>query len=334
MGLIEDAWRTCIETLAQTVLGTRDITSATTGVTRTVPSIADSDNDFSIAIADELLAWLGSEGIVYTTSARTGANEIGSALVPAIKDFLEATLNGPMQRIRPVEWEFQEGGVISTTAQYRHLEVLRRLHRTSDRLNVDPKRRGPVSQAEADEERTETLVALSGEYQVRPDLLVLRPALDDAALNPTGAPPAFDPTARTGELAALRRLQGAGARRKAYPLCHANVSLKWTFRSDRAQNVRTEALQMIRQRRGSMPHMVAVTGEPLPSRLESLARGTGELDALYHVALHPLVEGLERIAAGTGGFQEAAEKALPVIYALRDAGRIKDLTDLPFDLAA
>jgi NgoMIV restriction enzyme len=65
---------------------------------------------------------------------------------------------------------------------------------------------------------------------------------------------------------------------------HAAISCKWTIRSDGVQNIRHECLQMIRQRRGGQPHLVTVTAEPLPSRLASIARGTGEVDAVYHIA--------------------------------------------------
>ncbi|MFJ8155619.1 NgoMIV family type II restriction endonuclease [Streptomyces sp. NPDC094468] len=72
------------------------------------------------------------------------------------------------------------------------------------------------------------------------------------------------------------------------PRLHAAVSCKWTIRSDRVQNVRHEFLQMIRHRRGRLPHLVVVTAEPMPSRLASIARGTGEADAIYHVAFGAL----------------------------------------------
>ena len=74
----------------------------------------------------------------------------------------------------------------------------------------------------------------------------------------------------------------------ALPLLHAAVSCKWTIRSDRVQNIRHECLQMIRHRRGRQPHLVTVTAEPLPSRLASIARGTGEVDAVYHIAYDAL----------------------------------------------
>jgi hypothetical protein len=74
------------------------------------------------------------------------------------------------------------------------------------------------------------------------------------------------------------------------PPLHAAVSCKWTIRSDRVQNIRHECLQMIRHRRGRQPHLVTVTAEPLPTRLASIARGTGEVDAVYHVAFGALAD--------------------------------------------
>jgi hypothetical protein len=77
---------------------------------------------------------------------------------------------------------------------------------------------------------------------------------------------------------------------------HASVSCKWTIRSDRVQNIRHENNQMIRHRRARLPHLVTVTAEPLPSRLASIARGTGEVDAVYHIAFGELEESVKRHA--------------------------------------
>jgi len=73
------------------------------------------------------------------------------------------------------------------------------------------------------------------------------------------------------------------------PLLHAAISCKWTIRSDRVQNIRHEGVILTRNRRGRQPHIVTVTAEPLPTRLAAIARGTGEVDAVYHVALDELV---------------------------------------------
>ena len=53
---------------------------------------------------------------------------------------------------------------------------------------------------------------------------------------------------------------------------HASISCKWTIRSDRVQNIRHEAVVMTKHRRGRQPHIVAVTAEPMPSRLAAIAR--------------------------------------------------------------
>jgi hypothetical protein len=64
---------------------------------------------------------------------------------------------------------------------------------------------------------------------------------------------------------------------------HAAISCKWTIRSDRVQNIRHEGVILTRHRRGRQPHIVTVTAEPLPTRIAAIARGTGEVDAVYHI---------------------------------------------------
>lgn len=80
------------------------------------------------------------------------------------------------------------------------------------------------------------------------------------------------------------------------PFLHAAVSCKWTIRSDRVQNIRHEGVVLTRHRRGRQPHVITVTAEPLPSRLASIARGTGEIDCVYHVALDELWEAVADVS--------------------------------------
>lgn len=104
------------------------------------------------------------------------------------------------------------------------------------------------------------------------------------------------------------------------PMLHASVSCKWTIRSDRVQNIRHEAIVLTRHRRGRQPHIVAVTAEPLPTRLASIARGTGEVDAVYHVTYEELCEAVRDV--GT-----AEQKR--VLDELIDQRRLLRLLDLP-----
>ncbi|MFE0454868.1 NgoMIV family type II restriction endonuclease [Streptomyces sp. NPDC058914] len=79
------------------------------------------------------------------------------------------------------------------------------------------------------------------------------------------------------------------------PWLHAAISCKWTIRSDRVQNIRHEFNGLIRHRRGRQPHLITVTAEPLPSRIVAIARGTGELDAVYHVAYYALDQAVRSV---------------------------------------
>jgi hypothetical protein len=109
------------------------------------------------------------------------------------------------------------------------------------------------------------------------------------------------------------------------PMLHAAVSCKWTIRSDRVQYIRHEATILTRNRRGRQPHIVSVTAEPLPSRLASIAMGTGEVDAVYHVALDELL-------AATTEFGNA--KQLATLTTLIAQRRLLDYSTLAETLVA
>jgi hypothetical protein len=79
------------------------------------------------------------------------------------------------------------------------------------------------------------------------------------------------------------------------PFLHAAIPCKWTIRSDRVQNIRHEGVILTRHRRGRQPHIVTVTPEPLATRLASIARGTGEVDAVYHVLFDELLAATDAV---------------------------------------
>ncbi len=124
-------------------------------------------------------------------------------------------------------------------------------------------------------------------------------------------------------LTSLREVNGGP------PILHASVSCKWTMRSDRAQNARSEALNLIRNRKGRLPHVVALTAEPTPSRIASLALGTGDLDCVYHFALPELEKTLDALAAENPAYEEAQG----LLRTMLDGRRLRDIADLPLDLA-
>lgn len=119
-------------------------------------------------------------------------------------------------------------------------------------------------------------------------------------------------------LASLRKKNGG------LSLLHASISCKWTIRSDRAQNARSEALNLVRNRKGRLPHIVVVTAEPTPSRLASIALGTGDIDCVYHFALYELQATVQAL-----GLDDAAD----MLDIMVKGNRLKDISDLPLDLA-
>ena len=93
--------------------------------------------------------------------------------------------------------------------------------------------------------------------------------------------------------------------------------------ADDGNAIRTSAAAFLRHRRGRAPHLAAVTAEPLPSRIASLALGSGELDCTYHVALPELRAALESV----GNDDERDQLDVLVL-----ARRIRDVSDLALDL--
>jgi hypothetical protein len=70
--------------------------------------------------------------------------------------------------------------------------------------------------------------------------------------------------------------------------------------------------------------VIVVTAEPLPSRIASVALGSGDIDCVYHFALAELQATVRELP-----FDDAAE-SLDIMIRGR---RLKDISDLPLDLA-
>lgn len=251
---------------------------------------ADKGNKPSRAIALGMASQLESE-----TRERQAGQTSGSSFEVLVSEFLRRTFP-KLQHVRPGEWEVIQLGnraalKTSSFAQYEHLEYLQELTSANAKLKT----------------------ILGNDYMVAPDVVVYRHPVPDEVLNEP-----FNVV--DGETATHTELRASNNDR---PLLLASVSAKWTMRSDRAQNSRTEALNLIRNRKGQTPHIVVVTGEPLPSRIASLALGTGDIDCMYHFALYELVKAVEDY-----GREDIVEQLDTLI-----AGkRLKDISDLPLDL--
>ena len=259
-----------------------------------VASNADGSNAPSKALALTIAKKLGAK-----VAPKLPAQTSGSLFESAVCDFLKTTFP-KLQHLRPGNWGIYNLGNHAETqtasfAQYAHLSYLAEVMRREKQLST----------------------VLGNDYMVAPDIVISRELCSDEEIN---APADFVDDA-VAMKADLRAVNGG------LPLLHASISAKWTMRSDRAQNSRTEALNLIRNRKGHLPHIVVVTGEPLPSRLASLALGTGDLDCVYHFALYELLDAVREY--GANGREDIVEQ----LEMLVNGKRLKDISDLPLDLS-
>jgi hypothetical protein len=253
------------------------------------PSNADGDSATSIAIAQAIFDQIQSKAKL---GGRLAGQISGSKFEQITRSFIEETFSS-LKTLRPGTWDFNpETRTIFRFEQYHHLAEL----------------------SQVAKKNPEIAVLLGSDYVIAPDVLVVREPESDEVINAKQT--------LVDDTVALR--SGIRKRNNELPLLHASISCKWTLRSDRAQNARSEALNLIRNRKGRVPHIAVVTGEPLPSRLASLALGTGDLDCVYHFALPELIASVDKL-----GLEDSAN----LVRIMVDGKRLKDITDLPLDLA-
>lgn len=257
-----------------------------------VVSNADGSNTTSKAIARGIAERLQAQTFGERIAGQTSGNQFEGICA----DFVRQTFLS-LGHLCPGVWDVHQVSgrnrlEIAKYAQYAHLVALDR----------------------AAKQDAELAAALGSDYTITPDIVVARGTEDDETINA----PAFLVDDGVANLASLRQQNGG------LPLLHASISCKWTIRSDRAQNARSEALNLVRNRKGRLPHVMVVTAEPTPSRLASIALGTGDIDCVYHFALYELQATVKAL-----GLEDAAD----LLAVMVNGKRLKDISDLPLDLA-
>ena len=259
-----------------------------------IPSIADKSNKFSVAVAKGIVEKIGGSGErVAKAAGQTAGNSFESMCRSFIDDAFHKLLH-----LRPGGWSVvhlggRQRSAIASYEQYTHLDDLARI------LN----------------DHSELAASLGQEYTISPDVVVFRIPYPDDQINQKELLVDNEIAVKTPQRAANSEV----------PFMHASISCKWTLRSDRAQNARSEALNLLRNRKGRAPHIVVITAEPTPSRISSLALGTGDLDCVYHFALPELIESVAEMK------NEEADNLLKIMV---NGKRLRDIADLPLDLLA
>lgn len=199
-----------------------------------------------------------------------------------------------LKHLRPGNWKYNVQESISDFVQYAHLADLDKF--------ID---------------ENKSLAAIFGQdYIIKPDIIISRELITDSEIN------LHQPFVTESEYGTHNLARDINKPEKQ-KILHASISCKWTLRSDRSQNTRSEALNLIRNRKGRLPHILAVTAEPLPTRIASLALGTGDLDCVYHFALNELIETIH---------SSKFDGQLDMLNTLIEGNRLRDISDLVFDL--
>lgn len=256
-----------------------------------VPSNADKASKQSINIAKGIIERIGA----HTAADRLAGQRSGNQFEEICCAFINKTFNN-LTHLRPGKWTVSKGVGggrmgISRFEQYSHLDALAELAATNPALAA----------------------ALGSDYLIKPDVIIYREPETDEMFNAASE--------NVSNKEAL--LTGLRARNSKLPILHASISCKWTLRSDRAQNARSEGLNLVRNRKGRLPHITVITGEPTPNRIASIALGTGDIDHVYHFALYELMDTVKSL--GLGDYEET-------LATMIDGKRLRDISDLPLDL--
>ena len=252
-----------------------------------VANIADKDSTQSVAIAASLL-----EAVLSTATPREGAVSLLAPLSSATEEVYVATSDpATTQAAQTAGRNFEDEVCDYARAELRRLApdvgwTVER-GRTIDEF-LQYRYLATVETLVQNDDSGLLRDALGTDYVVKPDVVV-----------------------------------GRRASATAEEYLHASLSCKWTIRSDRVQNARHEANVLLQRRRGRAPHIIAVTAEPLPSRLASIARGTGEIDRTYHLALPELQDAVSKVGNPVQS---------RVLGELMANDRLADLSELPESL--
>lgn len=221
--MTSEAWLSLARRAFHSTLPGGILTRSATGV----PGNADKGSNPGIRIADAVLNRPGP----VRTAPKLAGQTAGADFEEACAAFARLVFER-MGHLRPGRFSVARGGGgIAQYDQYAHLDDLEAIARAN----------------------REIATAIGPDYLIKPDIVIAREPEPDDLINATEV--LVDD--RTARLTALRSAN------QELSILHASISCKWTLRSDRAQNARPEGLNLVRNRKGRLPHIVVITGEPL-----------------------------------------------------------------------
>lgn len=254
-----------------------------------IPNNADKHSKISVNLAKGIITEIGFKA---TRKVKAAGQTAGKSFEDLTASYLEKAFNH-LRHLRSGKFEFFISKSIYDFEQYEHLALLTQTLK-----------------------KNRALKATLGDYLISPDIVIGRYPVDDKEIN--------SKTKLINSKTQIATLTPLRLKNSSKHILHASISCKWTIRSDRSQNSRTEGLNLIRNRKGKTPHIVIVTAEPYPQRISSLALGTGDIDCVYHFALRELIAATRKLNN---------ESVLDSLETMVEGKRLRDISDLPFDLA-
>lgn len=251
-----------------------------------IPNNADRHSKISVELAKQIVSRISLK----TRNVKSAGQTYGKSFETITTSFIENSF-AYLNHLRPGKYDFFVGKSIVEFEQYEHLSLLTKALETNRELR-----------------------ATLGDYIISPDIVIGRKPLSDNEINKKRV-------IIKGKL--LAKYTPLRVINSKLPILHASISCKWTIRSDRSQNARTEGLNLIRNRKGHTPHIAIITAEPYPQRISSLALGTGDIDCVYHFALKELIDAVIELK------NESVSDTLDTLVMGK---RLRDISDLPFDL--
>jgi hypothetical protein len=256
------------------------------------PNFADRDN-----VSSRTIAWGIIRRMEYIANYQVISGQTAGRLFEGLtKDFLSEAF-ALLHHLRPGQWYYSTEEPISAFAQYEHLVHLEKLVKKNSELAT----------------------ALGCGFIISSDIVIGRRPVNDTDINQHQL--LISPEDEIARLTPLRENNGTCTGN----ILHASISCKWTLHSNQEQDIFNDVRNLIRYRKGHTPHIMAVTAEPLPTRIASLALGTGDLDCVYHFALPEL----QAAILETNNIDQ-----MDMLTTLVDGKRLRDISDLPFDLIA
>jgi len=272
------------------------------------PNTSDASDDLSVEIGEALFDVLG------VSRVRTGEKDepTGSQLAKTVTSDL-------LERFAPAgTTEISAERKLFEFEQYRHLGVIRDVKPgTSKEFNAAWRRLTTHVRKRAtgaDVARVDAMIE-AVERSMDASDAALRKLLDELG----------DESLLGLDLTVARR--GTSER---LPRLELGLSLKWSLRTDRAQDCRSQGAKMSALRRGRMPHFAVVTMEPRPYMLNLLGGGSGDVDCVYHLDVPALTEAVDAVYGKTAQRRRGRDQFRRLVQ----QRRIRDYDDLVDEIQA